>query len=276
MALVAPAIAADLTPPPPPPPPPPLWTGFYIGVNAGYEWSASQSNDLLTTPVFGTLLGAFAPPLALAATANSSLQSSGFIGGGQVGYNYQLTPNFVAGIEADLDGIAGANRSSSLTNVSIIGGLPFTTNLFEQESVRYLGTVRGRFGFLVTPTLLAYGTGGLAYGGVENTSIISQSALPIFGGLGVGRTNTTHVGWTAGGGAEWMFLPNWSAKVEYLYYSLGDVNTGYTVDTLAGAPFILSTLYATAQNRTRVNGNIVRVGIDYHFNWAPKPVVAKY
>jgi outer membrane immunogenic protein len=88
--------------------------------------------------------------------------------------------------------------------------------------------------------------------------------------------SNTKVGWTAGGGAEWMFLPNWSVKVEYLYYDLGSLTTADAVFAVAPvAPAV--GLYAATQNKTRFNGSVVRAGIDYHFVWgAPAPVVAKY
>ena len=92
--------------------------------------------------------------------------------------------------------------------------------------VNWYGTVRGRLGFLFTPTLLVYGTGGLAYGGV-NTTVNHNTLMVSFPltsqGLAPGSASfsDTRVGWTAGGGLEWMFMPNWSAKVEYLYTDLG-------------------------------------------------------
>ena len=79
---------------------------------------------------------------------------------------------------------------------------------------------------------------------------------------------------TAGGGVEWMFMPNWSGKLEYLYYDLGSVASPQTALSGAGAtgPWAY-----TASTSARFNGHIVRAGLNYHFNWAsPSPVVAKY
>ncbi len=107
--------------------------------------------------------------------------------------------------------------------------------------------MRGRAGWLFTPTLLVYGTAGFAYGGVQAWSY----------------TNT-RTGWTAGGGLEWMFAPRWSAKVEYLY---ADLDSGGTTGGFGwnwGYHF-------------HPQLNIVRAGVNYHFNWAePAPVLAKY
>ncbi len=295
MALAGPALAADLLrapPPPPPPPPPPMWTGFYIGLNAGGTWSSSNSVDvdsLSSGSFFGPIPGIISLPAALGATSDIPVGSGGgFIGGGQVGYNYQFGPSLVAGIEADIQGVAGSTgRANAFSSPQVIGfSSDFVdTSLSVDKRVDYLGTVRGRLGWLVTPTLLLYGDAGLAYGGVNADTFLSQSLVgPATVGLNspyfsTGSLNETRVGWTAGGGAEWMFLPNWSLKVEYLYYSLGNVSyiNGLASNVINAGAFAGQTLYSIGtQSSTRFNGNIVRAGINYHFNWAPAPVVAKY
>jgi outer membrane immunogenic protein len=312
------ALAADLpsrkeAPVYVPPPPPPLWTGFYAGLNAGGTWGNSNSVTVNAGPAMGNPLATqvytvngFTAPLGANLLTSSTAAASaagvlpggsngGFLGGGQVGYNYQFYNSFVVGIEADIQGIASSNSTvrglgAAVDPTPVFGPLisPFATISQVQTSLDYLGTVRGRIGYLVTPTLLAYATGGLAYGGVNmsasyasfNTGVGSGVAVPAstFAGPGFGAASfsDTLVGWTVGGGVEWMFLPNWSAKLEYLYYDLGSVTTptafvgGFTN---GGNPS-----WAYAANATaRFNGNIVRAGVNYHFNWgAPAPVVAKY
>jgi outer membrane immunogenic protein len=209
--------------------------------------------------------------------------SGGFIGGGQIGYNYRFSPNFVVGVEADIQGVAsGAGVSSG------IGAAPVYANdtglTFAQATRRldYIGTVRGRIGWLFTPTLLAYGTGGLAYGGASLGSTLSSFELEgnfcpgNSAGVGSAFFSDTLFGWTAGGGLERMFWPNWSAKVEYLYYDLGAVSLGGPVvvgfNVLGGAQ---DWAYA-ANTRARFDGHIVRAGVNYHFNWGAAPVVAKF
>jgi outer membrane immunogenic protein len=117
--------------------------------------------------------------------------------------------------------------------------------------------------------------GGFAYGGVhENVEIVTN--FP-FTGLGTfpafGNMSNTRPGWTAGGGFEWMFLPNWSAKVEYLYYDLGrrTLTDGGLSLFAAGGTVFTDLPFASE----RFNGHIARVGLNYHF-WTPPPVVAKY
>jgi outer membrane immunogenic protein len=299
LALAGTALAADLPTHAPPPvflPPPPMWTGFYIGVNAGYDWSPNSSTNINSALVFANPLAGVGSNAtgnagALGATGSLPLNLSGFIGGGQTGYNWQFYNNFVVGIEADIQGVAGAHQSDSIATSVGVAGFPGTfadSTLSTRKSLDYLGTVRGRFGYLITPTLLAYGTGGLAYGGINSSTAIAQQIVGVGAAtvnapyFAAGRVSNTKVGWTAGGGLEWMFLPNWSAKIEYLYYNLGSVNYGNglladIVTPPGGAVPTGGIFHAIAsQSHTSFRGNVVRVGINYHFNWGVAPVVAKY
>ena len=102
---------------------------------------------------------------------------------------------------------------------------------------------------------LGYGTGGFAYAQVNRN-----------GGGWSGNQNATQTGWTAGGGGEWMFMPNWSAKAEYLYTDASGGNTNTWNNWGVGLNNV--------NNHTR--WNTVRAGVNYHFNWGAAPVVAKY
>ncbi|GLI94288.1 outer membrane protein [Methylocystis echinoides] len=325
------AFAADLPsrkaePYLPPPPPPPMWTGFYAGLNAGYGFgtnSNTQSIGVGYLPYTGHYWGegeglfdassTLGAGLALSGVGNNSNQN-GFIGGGQVGYNYQWGPSFVIGIEADIQGtgIRGSSRTVgvggdsslaaydnedsdhyTLINSSAAG----TTSV--HAGVDWMGTVRGRLGYLFTPTMLVYATGGLTYGGVYanvNNYAVASTDIVHYNGdwsgsqgafshtfVGGGNKSSTLVGWNVGGGLEWMFMPNWSLKAEAIYWNMGNM-TLPTV-ALAAAPEGCgdycgpSGSPATAYGATRVNyqGVIARAGVNYHFNWfAPAPVVAKY
>jgi outer membrane immunogenic protein len=276
------AFAADLPSRAPPPvylPPPPVftWTGLYIGGNAGYTWAASRNVDTTTVPVFAD--PTFDTELALSsalATGTANVNPNGFIGGGQIGYNFQFANSWVVGIEADIQGIAGNNATGSFSGAGNPAAFPSETiesTVQSNKRIDYLGTVRGRVGFLMTPTVLIYGDGGLAYGEVKAATGIGQVNFP-FGGFGsFGSISNTRVGWTAGGGVEWLFAPNWSFKVEYLYYDLGRVTYGLSPLTLTSAVGAFS---SAPFSSTRFNGNIVRAGLNYHFVWAPPPIVAKY
>jgi len=204
------------------------WTGFYIGASAGYVFEPGKASFNGLTPVF---------------TANNRFDSlgDGFLVGGTVGYNYQVNPNFVVGVEADL---SYTDLGKSVTN-------GFVT---VSQDMTYLGTVRGRAG-LAFDRFLVYGTGGLAFANVEsNTSIAG------LGNLYSGKKDDTRTGYTVGGGVEYAFTNNLSAKVEYLYYDLGNQNYGSTLVSGGGfgPAFIAST-------RTETRGNIVRGGINYRF-----------
>jgi outer membrane immunogenic protein len=137
------------------------------------------------------------------------------------------------------------------------------TSVTIDQSIDWFGTVRARAGMLFTSTVLAYVTGGLAYGGVKTNLGITSTT-----GVGTVSTalssRTTHVGWTAGGGIEAMFGRNWSGKLEYLYMDLGTYDA--TV-ALAAPPIGVTT-------RSRVTDNVFRAGINYHLD--PGPVIARY
>src|ERR1700730_4457235 len=293
MVLAGAALAADLPSRAPPPvylPPPPVftWTGLYIGINAGYTWSNSNivDTDAVSVSSIAGLNGDIGGEVATLATGDVPVSVKGFIGGGQIGYNYQFTNSFVVGIEADIQGVAGAHRTGSLAQSGTVpgsGGVPAGTIsassvITSEKDTRWLGTVRGRLGFTLTPTFLVYGAGGLAYGDIRSNTNVTEA-------LGGTETPTpfgtsgdllqTRVGWTAGGALEWLFAPNWSLKVEYLYYDLGRVTYALApIQQFGGFGTLLETVTAV-QASTRFNGNIVRAGLNYHFIW-PAPVVAKY
>lgn len=141
------------------------------------------------------------------------------------------------------------------------------------NTLSYIGTVRGRAGIILTPTILLYGTGGLAYGG---TNVNLQNFAAWSNGYQSGASNygKTQVGWAAGGGFEWLFKPNWSLKGEYLYYDLGKASgTVSNYGTLNGGAPVLASI---TQYTSRFNGNILRAGVNYHLNWESNPVVAKF
>jgi outer membrane immunogenic protein len=272
-ASAATALAADLpslkAPPPVYVPPPVIWTGFYVGLNAGYNFSNNNTNLVTSAPL---LPGAGIFTWALSANAGLPAQNNGFIGGGQAGYNWQFARNFLVGVEADIQGVAASGGSQTALTAVPFAATVFFTTYDARRNLDYLGTVRGRVGFLFTPTLLIYGTGGLAYGGIRNDVGLFQFSTTAPFGVGASSSSDTRVGWTAGGGLEWMFWPNWSAKVEYLYYDLGRVTNAFALIRVPPG----FGLYAATQSADRFNGNIVRAGINYHFNWGAAPILASY
>ncbi len=192
---------------PPPLPPAPTWTGFYLGINGGFGGDRNQY-PFTVGGISGT----------------SSLNSSGFFGGGQVGYNWQFAPTWVAGLETDID-------------AADIQGMASTTVPGASSSIGtrldWFGTVRGRIGYLVTPNALLYGTGGWAYG--HTTSSASATAAGLAVGASAGRDMN---GWTAGAGLEYALTRWLSFKTEYLFVDLGGANLSSGV--VAGVPFSLN------------------------------------
>ena len=258
----APAAAnAEEKRPPPTYQPPPGWTGFYGGMNVGGAFGSPPVTTQAIN-VFTLFPSAVALASAYSQTGSAPVHTSGVIGGGQIGYNVQLYNNFVVGIETDISGLGQRGRGSFANTVSTANAV-----VSSEKAVDWLGTVRGRVGWLVSPTFLIYGDGGLAYGGVRGSTNVHAFWTPGFNAWtdASGGLSTTRVGWTVGGGAEWMFTPNWSLKIEYLYYDLGDA-------TWANSPNSSFDEFVTVTNistsTTRFTGNIIRAGLNYQFNFS--------
>jgi outer membrane immunogenic protein len=206
------------------------WTGFYVGIQGGGSWGRSthidQFSGLADTPTFDVNGGLF---------------------GGTVGYNWQAA-NWVFGVEGDWSW--SGQRGSSIDSGPV--GTPIFSS-FTKEN--WLATVRGRVGYAAN-NVLFYATGGYAAASVE-AGVTSTATGFVFD-----RGTSTRSGWTGGGGVEWGFAPNWSAKVEYLYVKLEDKG-------------LITPFLGPGFNRSNVplNDNILRVGVNYRFGG---PVVARY
>jgi len=249
------------------------WTGWYVGVNAGYLNSVGRTNTNAVISSTSTSAEE-SPGLVNSATNQFNGRPGGFLGGAQAGYNYQFSSSFVAGVEADIQGTT-LHRDFSVTKTvtSNYQGANWITTTAVSNRLDYLGTVRGRVGVTPRPDLLLYSTGGLAYGGVHSSTQINfnNDSTSFFNGIFVvapgatsGSLSDTRFGWTAGGGLEWMFLPNWTAKLEYLYYNLGSASYatgGYSVN--ASFPFAGGTAAVATGTSVRFEGDIVRIGLNY-------------
>jgi len=212
-------------------PPATDWTGFYIGGNLGYN---SGTDDVNVT-------GLAIEDFSLPANGSTSLKPTGFIGGVQAGYNWEFEPHWVVGLEADFQWTGQKNsvtQTATISSASCFGlGSPdcSVTDALGSANVTakldWLGTFRGRFGYVVD-RMLVYGTGGLAYGHVQH-SLAGSMAGAFFdsnscqGGCPIGASfsasnSAINVGWVLGAGIE-GFLPNtnnWIWRVEYLYADL--------------------------------------------------------
>jgi outer membrane immunogenic protein len=217
----APAFAADLPYKAPPAPPVPVfsWTGFYLGANIGGAWSNGSVTDVVTG-------------------ASLNAEGSGFIGGGQAGFNYQLN-NFVFGVEWDIDGTTISKNSNVVATA--FGNLQASAN------TDWISTLTGRIGFAADRWLF-YVKGGGAW--VQNSATLSN--LTTGASVSASKTNS---GWTAGLGAEWAFSGPWSAKIEYDHVELDNWTT--------------STATIIAGDQLSINRHIdmVKAGVNYRFGW---------
>jgi outer membrane immunogenic protein len=242
LAASASAFAADLYKPvykaPLPPAPTPIysWTGFYVGGNGGYGWNdpsvAFTPNDAAAFgATCGGAFGGTCPP-------STSFGINGGFGGLQGGYNWQFSPQWVAGVETDFDwsdikgtGTSNFNLGGAITPVGPPTAAP--SNFMVSQDVKWFGTVRARLGYLPVDRLLVYATGGFAYGRInENVALNSIAGTNIGSGVFdflcasgpncfLGNSFRTGTGWTVGGGVEYVLWNNLSVKAEYLFVNLG-------------------------------------------------------
>lgn len=288
----APAYAADLTPTYKAPlykaPPPPVWdwTGFYIGANGGYGWGRWNSYSI--SPIFPD-----------GVTTNADPDVQGWFGGVTVGYNKQVTSQWVLGVEGDFDWsgekASDSSNSSTSSTTSAPTGIGIngcdahpictttvttattTTNNNEWRK-EWFATLRARAGFLVEPTWMIYGTGGLAFAGAKfstNSNMTTTTTTTITNGIGqivnpcppciaggsptVTSTSASsafsstsdRVGFAVGAGVEKLLSQNWSVKAEYIFMDFGK-----------------HTFLAGTGDDTSISlvENVVRVGVDYHFH----------
>jgi outer membrane immunogenic protein len=241
------------------------WSGFYVGANIGYSWGRSSDTSNLTNGD-GTVLF----------TSAGSSNLDGVVGGGQAGYNWQ-TQNWVWGLEADIQG-TGERGSRDLTCpvgvctpstvlpgfhalVILVPGAAVPLSL--DQKIDWFGTVRGRAGVLVSPKVLLYATGGLAYGEVKSSETLGTAY----------STTDTRVGYTVGAGVEGAIGGNWTAKLEYLYVDLGRTSGSFASAIPAFGAGTVASGTLTSSYSSRITDNVLRVGVNYRFDG---PVVAKY
>jgi outer membrane immunogenic protein len=183
-----------------------------------------------------------------------------FIGGGQVGVNYQVN-NIVLGVEGDFDWAANNNNTS---NGVIVPGVGLGHTFQVTANNRWVTTLAARLGYAVNQVLF-YGKAGGGWVGAGGFTVTDLSTGASF----TGSSSNTSSGWLVGAGFEWAFADNWSAKFEYDYLGLG--SRTFTVP--AGSLFFAGDTF-TSGNR---NVQMAKVGINYRFNWgSPSPVTTKY
>lgn len=195
------------------------WTGCYVGGNIGADWGRSD---------------------VTAANTGSGISwtNSGFIGGGQIGCDYQFYGHFVIGARNMLEG-------TTLNSGATFNGGPaagYTAN----SDTSWVDLLTARIGYTAMPELLIYFQGGAAW--TRNNAYISAP-----NGAQVGQVGGNRSGWTIGGGLEWMFAPHWSTFLEYNYMDFG---------TTSGTAMVNNVSYPL---NFQQDGQAVLVGVNYRF-----------
>jgi outer membrane immunogenic protein len=211
--VTPPASAYPLKAPPPTAESP--WFGSYAGIHGGYGWGQSNvvNGEIPATP----------------ADTSSLTPTGGFVGT-QTGYNWHIAPRWMFGLESET-----SFGDLSQSGTSSPNGFAVSTK------IDWFGSERVRIGFLATPGVLLYGTGGLGWAHVK----FNDTGL-----FDVGSFNQYRIGWAGGGGVEWAFTPQWSTKLEYLYSDLGTYQ-----DT-----------FGIGQKTSSLTLNTVKLGLEYHGN----------
>ena len=218
------------------------WTGFHIGANAGYGFNERNDDTLDNTVISSPFsCGPACGVLGFVSIAAPNLKAHGFLGGGQIGYDYQFAKSGLVGLEADIQ-YSEIHDSAEAAGTSL------------QQRLKWFGTVRARLGVLPIDRLLLYMTAGLVYGQTHNK--VTIESLP----QDFSASNSSlNAGGTVGGGLEWALGSHVSVKTEYLYYTLGSDK----VDIAITSGFIGGAVQTTAHFETR--GHIVRTGLNYKF-----------
>jgi outer membrane immunogenic protein len=220
-------------------PVPYTWTGFYIGANAGYSWGKS-----------GTAYDSVGNGTSTFFT--DSFDMNGGIWGAQAGFNYQLTPLFVAGVEVDIQDTGERGSGSRVACDPSNTCDTHTVNQTFKEKLTNFGTLRGRVGYLVNPNWLVYATGGVVRGKLkredtytnENTGNIVNTSL-----------SDTKTGGVFGGGVEAVLWGNVTGRLEYLHFSLSGLGTQ---DVVNGQ-------LTLTQTSRKFTDDIVRVSLNWRF-----------
>jgi outer membrane immunogenic protein len=236
------------------------WEGPYVGANVGVgiarNPTAIPTNDIDNTA--GTIF-------PVAAAEQFTLSPFGIIGGIQAGYNWQAAPHWIIGVETDFQGSGQEDtvclQCGFLNDPGVVTGAVGTEL---RQRIDWFGTLRGRAGWTNGPVLY-YATGGLAYGHVSTDETVNT--IPFTTGVTTAASFAqTKVGWTAGAGAEAHLFGNWTAKAEYLYVDLGQVNGNVIAPTIVIPLNINPFNVNQSENRafsSSIHDHIFRVGLNY-------------
>ena len=257
------------------------WTGWYAGVNAGASFGSAKT-DFNNGPVVITsgAISATSSPF----TITDTTYPSGFIGGGQLGYNWHYSPLMVLGLEADFQGALERDHNRATTAFSAPGifsngpATTFTGTALTDYTTKidWFGTVRARIGYVWgNGNVLSYLTGGLAYGRVDVTGTNNLSGAETLGAVfsvtNAFSHNAVNTGWVLGYGTEGVIdfwgARNWTWKVESFYMDLGHLSTtGVITSSSAAGACAPCTSTGGLTTRTHFTDGILRGGLNFKFN----------
>jgi outer membrane immunogenic protein len=264
----------------PPPVPVASWSGVYVGLDVGVRGTRTDATTTSCGPT-GICLTPFAQPIGTLATS-APVDSTAFRFGGYLGYNWQVAPRWLVGVEGD---VGSANKTSTIAGFRYPGVGTGSVDDFFAVRTTWDASARGRFGYLVAPSLLVYATGGAAWlhfastsnCGVPGGATFNVCELqpgpappPVFGPNALSHA-TTAAGWTIGGGIETMLWSNWFARGEYRYADFGTASFSDTrvAPPAGGGPITLPVSYDV-----HVRTHTALFGLAYKFDWGG-PAIAQ-
>jgi outer membrane immunogenic protein len=247
----APALAADMAVKAPPAPAPTAfsWTGFYFGGNVGGATGPNVSESWVELP---GPTGTPHDPINFGHTSTTSL-----IGGIQAGYNWQVSTNWLLGVEGDFSwtSLSISHTQNPMTIDGIILPPSFVTM---NERVDWLSSIRGRVGIIGAGNWMVFGTGGVAF---ERLALFGNAVDPVPTFNGSVALDTTKTGWAAGAGIEYLANAHWMLRVEYLAYGFGSTSSTVIQNTPTGPATGNPAFFSWSQNTVQS----ARVAASYKF-----------
>ena len=243
------------------------WSGSYVGLIAGVAYGRSSASSIVACPAGGFLCDPIQYAnngALLSATASGSKSEVAFNGGILAGYNWHLGRT-VYGIEGDISAlhlrlIKGGSAASLNLGLTNPGPVPVVATVDAAAEISWVGTFRGRVGYLVAPDLLAYATGGLALTRLSVSNSYTDDWVFNGGAVGNSRVISTALGYAVGGGTEWVIGRGWTLRAEYLRIGFGSRTTSgiiYVVQVPAAQNPFTSSADLTA--------NLFKSGLSYKF-----------
>ena len=220
----------------PPPPPPLTWTGCYIGANVGGAWGRFKVEG-----PFGN-------------EAERSTNNAAFVGGGQIGCDYQFAGGWVIGFRNMFDGTT--NSRDLAFNVVDAGGTVVATGAAELR-MRWFDALTGRIGYSWQPNSLLYFQGGAVWSRVEANFVVTDDFTGLVTTASLSKTKT---GWTIGGGWEYRFSPQWSVFIEGNYYDFGSRDR-----TIFANPAFLDACFNGCAFSAKATAATALIGVNYRF-----------